>query len=374
MSKPQSNRPGKPSTAGLRCPFGLRLSLQKVGILALLALMGCDTQPAIRQYTVPREPSTASSGAASAPREILAAIVPENKEAWFFKLIGDPAKIALYKDDFRRLVSSLSFSDDGKPQWQLPESWREETGGPFTYASLRPPGEDSLKITVSPLAMPGEPSELDEAAWQEYVVRNVNRWRDQLQLSGKSWEEISPALEPIENLSKAKAPAYFVTLRGTGEGGGSAGMASTPPTVPPSRSTKQDVQFDLPEGWREVPPLSVIALKSFEVAGSDGTKATVTLTSAGGDAASNVARWNSQIGGPAEQASKALEDSEKVTVNGVSSEVVFLTGPGKDSQAIMAAMVPWNSQSTLFVKLMGPAPLVESQRESFTAFLKSLTW
>jgi hypothetical protein len=151
-------------------------------------------------------------------------------------------------------------------------------------------------------------------------------------------------------------------------------MGSMPSAAPQKSPTEEDLQFELPAGWREVPKLSVIALKSFEVEGTDGTKAAVTLTSAGGDAQSNVARWNSQIGGSPEQTSQALEKSEKLTVHGAPTEIVFLSGPEKDSQAITAAMIQWHPQSTLFVKLMGPAPVVESQREAFIEFTKSLKW
>lgn len=369
-------------------PFGRPLNLLgRAGwwwSLALLALAGCYDQPAIRQYTVPKESSLAStSGGSGTPSEILGAIAPEAEDAWFFKLMGDPEKVQQYKSEFRQLVSSVSFDDSGKPRWQLPEKWREEAGGQFVYASLRPPGEESVKISVSPLPMPADLAKLDETTWQQYVVANVNRWRGQVGLADQSWEQISSELEKIENLSKERAPAYFVTLRGTAASGGGMGMAmGSPATNAPEmpaagareRPSGRGLQFELPDNWHKVPPLSVIALESFQADGPDGTKADVTLTSAGGDTQSNVVRWSSQIGGSAELATKALSESKKLTVNGAQTEVVFLAGPEKDSQAIMAAMIQWNPQSTLFVKMVGPVAAVESQRDAFMSFTQSLKW
>ena len=346
--------------------------------------VGCNNEPLIRQYTVPKETNVAGSdgrSSATEPRELLAAIVPKSEDAWFFKLMGDPDKISQYKDDFRQLVSSVSFAEDGKPKWQLPDKWSEGGGRQFVYASLRPSGDESLEVTVSPLAMPTQPDKLDEAAWRKYVLDNVNRWRGQLQLSDQSWDEMARGLEPIKDLSIEKAPAYFVSLRGQADSGGGAGMGpmsgSTAAALPPSvngRSAPKEIKFELPSGWREVPPASVITLNTFEADGPESSKATITLTSASGDTESNVARWNAQVGGQAEQASAALKASEKLIVNDAPTEVVFVSGPDAGSQAIMAAMIQWDSQSTLFAKLMGPTPAVESQREAFMTFVKSLKW
>lgn len=366
-----------------------RPSLQSSGwakwlcLIVFLGSVGCSDQPGIRQYTVPKESSSvAAAGGASEPHEILAAIVPKEQEAWFFKMMGEPEKVDQYKEEFRKLVDSLSFDEKGKPKWQLPAKWSEEAGGEFVYASLRPTGEEAFKITVSQLSLPANASEMGEERWREYVVRNVNRWRGQLQLSDESWDEMADDLKPLENLSSEKAPAYLVSLRGqSGASGPMAGMSapSAPMAggggLPISKSAApSDIQYTLPEGWREVEPLSIIAMKSFKVDGPNGTEASATFTSASGDRVSNVARWNSQVGGSEEQLAKALESSEKLTVNGVPAEVVFLVGKEPERQAITAAIIEWNSQNSLFVKLWGPADAVEPQREAFLELVKSIKW
>ncbi|MGN6543661.1 MAG: hypothetical protein ACTHK7_01335, partial [Aureliella sp.] len=359
-------------------------------LTAVVGSLGCSKEPGIRQYTVPKEGSSVAAGGANEPREMLGAIVPEPEAAWFFKLMGEPAKVDQYKEQFRQLVDSFSVDASGTPKWKLPEQWTDEGPSEFVDANLRPPGEKSLKVTISQLPMPTKRSEITEAQWREYVAANVNRWRRQLQLPEQSWDDMAGELQPLENLSSEKAAAYLVNLEGHGSaagpmggmaasGGPMAGSAAGPMAggggSPMSKpAAPSDIQYTLPEGWREVEPLSIIAIKSFKVDGPEGTEASATFTSAGGDRVSNVARWNSQVGGSEEQLAKALESSEKLTVNGVPAEIVFLSGSGDDKQAIMAATIEWNSQNSLFVKLWGPAEAVEPQREAFLTLVKSLKW
>lgn len=348
-------------------------------LLLCVGLVGCAPDDAIRQYTVPKDSSLASKGR---PQEILAAIVPAD-EAWFFKLMGEPQKIDLYKNDFRQLVSSLSFSPEGKPSWKLPEQWREEPGSDFVYRSLFPPSEKDLKITVSKLAMPLDAAQMDEGSWRTYVLANVNRWRGQLQLSPQEWEEMARDLEPLDKLSKTAAPAYFVSLRGSASGSSMGPMQASGRSAAPrpisnapggKRPSKDAIQLTLPEGWREVAPLSIMAFKSYQVDGPDGTKADVTFTSAGGDRVSNVARWNGQVRGAEDQVAKALEQAEQLTINGAPTEVVTLVGADAEPQAIMAAKIDWSSQESLFVKMIGPAKAVLAHSDAFMSLVKSLTW
>ncbi len=330
----------------------------------------------MRVYTIPK--------AAKKPQEMLAAIVPK-ETPWAFKLTGEPDKVDKYRDEFRKLVESLSFGDDGSPQWNLPSNWSEEAGNEFTYRSFRLPSDDKLKCTVSKLSLGFDPSELDEAKWQEYVRRNVNRWRGQLLLSSdQTWDDMSGDLEPIEALSMPKARAYYVTLKGQasdstmpmgGMAGGMAGMSGSmqpPPTN--DKPAKRDVDYVLPEGWRKVKPLSVMAIESFEADGTDGSKVGVTFTIAGGDPESNVIRWNGQVSGDPEQAAKALANADKLDINGSPTEVVTLIGSGDSPQAITAATIHWSQRDALFIKMMGPAPAVKEQHEAFMKLVKSVKW
>ncbi|MCC6509849.1 MAG: hypothetical protein IT423_12120 [Pirellulaceae bacterium] len=361
----------------------IRVAFLALCALGLIAVSGCSPDEPIRQYSVPKEASQMGSG--SQKQQMLAAIVPKDTP-WAFKLMGQPEKVDQYTADFRQLVSSLSFADDGTPNWQLPEKWQEEEGAnQFVYRSLRPPGESSLKVTVSQLKIPDTLNEPTEGNWREFVAMNVNRWRGQLNLGDQAWDEMTPDLEAIEKLSTPDRPAYFVTLIGEGTTGGSMGGMSMPGSTmppgsprpgsaPPRATAAKDLQVKLPEGWREVPPLNIMAMKSYEVDGADGKKAAVTFTAAGGDRVSNVERWNGQIRGAADQPAKALEEAIKLTVNDAPAEVFVLVGGGDDPQSIAAAKIDWSSQDSLFIKMMGPADIVKAQQDAFLTLVKELKW
>ena len=367
---------------------------------ACLLLVGCRDNDAIRIYTAPKESSVASAGstATGQPQELLGAMIAKEKRPWAFKMMGAPDKVAQFKDQFRQLVDSVTFSDDGQPAWKLPDAWREEAGNEFTYRTFRPADEPSIKATISELAYSFDASELDVPKWQDYVAQNVNRWRGQLSLQKQAWEEMASQLEPIDKLSLRDLPAYYVSLKGESSGQGmggpmmggpmmggpmAPGAGGLPPSPPATASssasdetlpTKSSLQVTLPEGWREVAPLSIMAWKSFEADGPDGGKVQVTFTPAGGDSLSNVVRWSGQIGGSQEQAVKAIENMEKLDVNGKPTELYKLVGPEPNPKATTAAIVQWTSSQSLFVKMSGPATAVSSQNEAFVALLKSIKW
>jgi hypothetical protein len=108
-----------------------------------------------------------------------------------------------------------------------------------------------------------------------------------------------------------------------------------------------------------------------------GLKAEVTVSSAGGDSRSNVTRWQGQLTPDAseEVIDGLMKGVERFEVNGVQAELYLIKGTeGPDQAAFLAAIVPWQPSSKLFIKFIGPAKLAEQQRESFTTFVKSLKW
>jgi len=189
---------------------------------------GCDRTEAIRHYRVPTEvaadksfpggPETASpalspspptagppAAAPAAGQRMLAAIVLRPDRAWFFKAVGPDARMAEHADGFRSLLRSVRFVDE-KPQWTLPEGWRQKAGSGMRFATLEFGSADqAIELTVIPLGVPpGEPS--------AYVLSNVNRWRQQLQLPPLAAEELDKQTEKIE-LDGTTATA--VDLRGS---------------------------------------------------------------------------------------------------------------------------------------------------------------
>ena len=167
---------------------------------------GCGQTEAIRHYRVPKEAAAAKSvsgGREAAPtvaslaasvaveQRMLAAVVLRADKAWFFKAVGPDAPISGQADAFRSLLRSVRFVDE-KPQWTLPEGWRQKAGSGMRFATLEfGPADKPLELTVIPLGVPtGEPT--------AYVLSNVNRWRQQMQLAPIAAGELDKQSEKIE--------------------------------------------------------------------------------------------------------------------------------------------------------------------------------
>jgi len=136
---------------------------------------------------------------------MLAAGILRADRAWFFKAVGPDARMAEHGEAFRSLLRSIRFVDE-KPQWTLPDGWRQEAGSGMRFATLRfGSGDDPLELSVIALGVPpGEPA--------AYVLSNINRWRQQLQLPLIAAEELDKQTERIE-LDGTTATA--VDLRGS---------------------------------------------------------------------------------------------------------------------------------------------------------------
>src|SRR5690606_30463047 len=89
-----------------------------------------------------------------------------------------------YTEEFEQFLSSIKF-EDGKPTWTVPEDWIEVGADPgqLRYATFKlGQRENAPELTVIPLPT-------QEAVDETYILANVNRWRNQLNL---------PALTPGE--------------------------------------------------------------------------------------------------------------------------------------------------------------------------------
>jgi hypothetical protein len=158
------------------------------------------------------------SEAASQPGRMLAAIVLRPGEGWFFKLSGPRPAVTQHAEEFQKLVASVRFDETGTPQWQAPEDWARGPSNPMRFATLVVPGAPTpLDLTISKLPYSG-PDPL------EYALRNVNRWRDQLQLPHTTREQLSADLQRV---SLAEGEALVVDLSGQ-QGQGAAGMNVSP--------------------------------------------------------------------------------------------------------------------------------------------------
>jgi hypothetical protein len=149
---------------------------------------------------------------------MLAAVVLQADRAWFFKTVGPESRIGGQADAFRSLMKSVHFAE-GKPQWTLPAGWRQKGESGMRFATLEfGPADNPRELTVIPLPIPpGDPL--------PYVLSNVNRWRQQMNLDPLAAAELDQQTEKIE-LDGATAVA--VNLRGNAAPPGmGSGMTKT---------------------------------------------------------------------------------------------------------------------------------------------------
>ena len=137
------------------------------------------------------------------------------------------------------------------------------------------------------------------------------------------------------------------------------------------------LEYDLPEGWTDL-GASGMRLTTLRTGPDNATDAgEITIIPASGTLQGNAARWQEQLtpGANPERVSSAIEEGEKLTVNGAESTVLLLLDDATENQqAILAAMIPLDASTSLFVKFKGPATVARSIREPFTAFVRSIRW
>lgn len=225
--------------------------------------------------------------------------------------------------------------------------------------------------------------------WQELVKRNVNRWRDQLDLEPRDdWNSIEPELEEVEALSQGENKAYFVSLKGMGSGQMSAGMgpfqraqaqANAAPSettaAPPAAPEKPKLDYQVPETWRaQDVSQNPMRLAAFEVVAGD-EQAELTIIPASGAIESNLGIWFNQVGlEPSETAvQEVMDQATQVQVNDLSAKIYELDG-GADQESILVADIPWRDEESLFVKLKGKSQVVATERDRFEEFVESIRW
>jgi len=137
------------------------------------------------------------------------------------------------------------------------------------------------------------------------------------------------------------------------------------------------LEYDLPEGWTDL-GASGMRLTTLRTGPDDATDAgEITIIPASGTLEGNAARWQEQLtpGASPDRVSRAIEEGEKVMVHGVESTILLLLDDAQENQqAILAAMIPLDASTSLFVKFKGPATVARTIREPFDAFVRSIRW
>jgi hypothetical protein len=110
--------------------------------------------------------------------------------------------------------------------------------------------------------------------------------------------------------------------------------------------------------------------------GPEDSPAELTVIPAGGDLRGNVARWLGQVREgdvPDEVVDQALADAQDVDVDGRTGQRFLLTGEDANSGTVIdATIVPIDENTSLFVKMTGPAETVTKESDAIASFLQSL--
>ena len=309
---------------------------------------------------------------------MLAVMIPQESQTWFFKVTGPEPAIESIEPAFREFLESVAFKNGEPDLSELPDGWKHAGKKAFRFASvnIETPNKQ-LDLSISSLSK--------QADWDQEVAMNVNRWRGQLGLekSGKKWAGAEPVL-----LAATKEKCVWVDLLGEASSGPPAmtppmlGQRMPRPAAPgPSDSSSEEssrFDYDLPEGWIKEKAAGM-RLLAFSMGPKDAA-AELTVISAGGDTRGNVKRWIGQIREDIsdEIVDQAMDDVKKIKVGGRDAQRFVLNGDeakseaGDDGQSIDATIVPLEGNFSLFIKMTGPTKTVTKQYDAVASFLESL--
>ena len=77
---------------------------------------------------------------------MLAAIVPHDARAWFFKVVGPQQLVDAKAEELTKFFASVRFEGE-RPMYALPEGWKEERGSGMRAATIIvPTAGKSLEI------------------------------------------------------------------------------------------------------------------------------------------------------------------------------------------------------------------------------------
>jgi hypothetical protein len=318
------------------------------GLLVFAA--GCQEEPQIYRYQAAREETKKE------PWRLLGAIIPREKQVWFFRLEGPPDEIGRQKKAFDQFLQTVRFTGDAKEAitWKVPDDWQQDKGdSQFRYATMRMgPKEEPLEMTVIPLPREGG---------ADSILKNVCRWRDQLGL------EPIPDSKLGQNTKNIKVDAVPVTVVDIS---GSKPVKKMPPFArigkgAPAPPEKLPFAFNKPAGWEQIPAQGM--RKAAFVVG----QAQVTVIRLGdmtGKLLDNVNIWRSDIKLDSIGKEQLSKDVQNIGIAGNDAPYLDLIGP---HERILAVMLP-RGDVTWFFKMRGPTDQVGHEKPAFEEFVRSV--
>ncbi|MDG2390016.1 MAG: hypothetical protein P8M30_11915 [Planctomycetaceae bacterium] len=359
--------------------------LSRMALVVVATLfMGCQEET-IHSYVAPKAKPISMSApmAPSGPAEptrMLASILRQPEQTWFFKVTAPPEEAAALREQFGKFVASTTFKND-KPSWEIPEGWIEKSGNQFRFATFQM-GATGPDLSVSTL-----PSSEDEVSG---AVANINRWRGQLGLADLETEQYQSALAAendaeilpeeegeIVSITTPAGQAILVDFVGAMSSGGGAPFANmggtsprTPtPQTPPSTSSSGSAKFSPPDHWKQGELNSM--RKAAYVVGEGENLLDITvipLSSQSGSLLDNVNRWRGQVQLPDWTEQELTKANKNLIGQGFTADSVKLIGP---EETILGAIISRGDRNW-FVKLKGPNDLAEQEAENFEQFVKTI--
>jgi hypothetical protein len=324
------------------------------GLLAFAA--GCQEEAQIREYKVPRTETKKE------PWHLLGAMIPREKQVWFFKLDGPPEQMAGLRDAFDRFVKSIRFTNKAEDPitWTLPEGWQQEGGDKqFRFATISTGGKSPLKMSVIPL--PRETRDADS------TFRNVIRWRDQLGLDPIAQSELAQNTEKIDvagmPVTKVDIKGFHVTRQPM--------FAAAPKARPAPAKAPENapLTYEVPDGWAEgaAGGFRVATLRVKE-GGQEAETTVIPLGKESGSVLANVNRWRDEVDLPRITDAGLADLVRPITVDGIQAHYVDLAGPKLRTLAVMLT----RDDTIWFFKMKGPGELVGKHKTAFEGFVKSV--
>lgn len=355
-------------------------------VAASLTLVGCNKEPQVSSYEVPKSdgPGAATTQAADPPQSndaatdaaetrMLAAVVLRESEAWFFKLTGLSEQVAKVADDVVAFVESVDLPEDdpNAVNWKVPEGWNEGSARPMREATLvLPQGEPPLSLAISKLGYDGNQ--------EPYLLMNVNRWRGQLGLDDvKSLDEAAG----VQTLTLDGGTAWLLDATGTMASGGPMGMrppfaggASAPPAqapaAPPAAQARPTIVLNPPDSWKTL-PRGTMGSRGFML-GEGETAATLKVSDfppvgVMSDPLENFNRWRGEVGLSRLTPETLDENTTKIDI--ASEQAVMATMVSEDGQRATHAAMVTKLGKVWFFKLTGSEAAVDAHRNEVVDWL-----
>lgn len=347
----------------------------RAAVLALAACValvptGCNSDPGVNSYTVPKDAAPAEGG-----YRLLGLMLPADNPQWFFKYTGTTEVLAKYEADFDKLASSVALVN-GTPDFAVPEGWERGPGRESqfvkVFATVNTKAKDS-----------GQEISITQSGGG--VSTNLKRWVGQIGLQPgpdmllkytklvdvKGGKALRVALQGPKNpvtdrgmggpgvmpkdefhgggptggpagganalttgeyrilgaMFPAEEPQWFVKLPGTAAGLEPHAAAfdqllasfSLPPGAPP--------KFDAPPGWTVGPGRMGIVTATLR---TPDNKFEVTITSSIGGVFGNLRRWAvdpGQLGNASFTQDDVPKVTKKIDAKGVQGLRVDMRGP-----------------------------------------------